>query len=404
MQALVYTFIALAACALAATAYFGLAFSPVEALMLAMLAAGLAVIYMERQLRRRSEARLERAVEELSRLLATDAQAGQVLSQRINALTDVDAGKRLSGLEADISVLGTVVRQVAEAVSDLEQAQEEEREAQKGPMVLSATARAVPEALPEPDIDLSIVEDALSEGRILFHIEPIFTLPQRRVHGYDLTPRMRMDGGDIAAASEFMPVRGGESVIRRIEIMAAEEAVTLLHRARANKSTLTLYVPLSRATLGDVPAVNQISALLEANRGTVPVINFAISEDDWRACTSAERQALAAMMRRGAAYSIVNARSLRSDFSELSALGVRSVRVDATRFVEQPGAFTDIHTSDIASFVERSGIDLMAMGIRSEDQIISLLEDGFGYAQGYYMASAGPIRPDLVGDRLAPVA
>ncbi|MBI4045222.1 MAG: hypothetical protein HY371_00240, partial [Devosia nanyangense] len=187
MQALVYTFIALAACALAATAYFGLAFSPVEALMLAMLAAGLAVIYMERQLRRRSEARLERAVEELSRLLATDAQAGQVLSQRINALTDVDAGKRLSGLEADISVLGTVVRQVAEAVSDLEQAQEEEREAQKGPMVLSATARAVPEALPEPDIDLSIVEDALSEGRILFHIEPIFTLPQRRVHGYDLT-------------------------------------------------------------------------------------------------------------------------------------------------------------------------------------------------------------------------
>lgn len=404
MQALVYTFIALAAFAVAATAYFGLAFSPVEAFMFALVGAGLAVIFMERTLRQRSEARFERAIEELSRLLATDAQAGQVLSQRINALTDVEAGKRLSGLEADISVLGTVVRQVAEAVADIEQTQDDVRESKRGPVVLSATARSVPEALPEPEIDIELVEKALDEGRVIFHVDPIFTLPQRRVHGYDLTPRMRLEGGDLAPASEFMPVRGGESVIRRVEIMAVEEAVVLSRRARDNKASLTLYVPLSKATLGDVPSVNQITALLDANKAAVPVVNFAISEDDWRAVTSAERQAISAMARRGGAFSILNARSLRSDFNELAAQGVRSVRVDATRFTDQPEAFTDIHTSDIASFLERSGIDLMATAIRSEDQIITLLEDGFGFAQGHYMAAAGPIRPDLVGERLAPVA
>lgn len=404
MQALVYTFIALAALAVAATAYFGLAFSPVEAITFAMVAAGLAVISVERTLRIRSQARLERAIEELSRLLSTDAQAGQVLSQRINALADIDAGKRLSGLEADISVLGTVVRQVAEAVADIEQAQDDIRTSKPGPMVLSATAREVPEALPEPEIDLTIVEDALDEGRILFHIDPIFTLPQRRVHGYDLTPRMRLEGGGVAAASEFMPVRGGDSVVRRIETMAAEEAVVLSTRARKNKVNLTLYSPLSRATLGDIGSVNQIVGLLDSSRTALPVINFAMSEDEWRNLGAAERQALSSMVRRGAAFSIVNARSLRSDFSELAAQGVRSVRVDASRFIDQPEAFTDIHTSDIASFLERSGIDLMAMGIRSEDQIITLLEDGFAFAQGHYMAASGPIRPDLVGDRLAPVA
>lgn len=401
---MVYTFIALAACAVAATAYFGLAFSPVEAFMLAVVAGGLAVIYVERTLRRRSEVRFEKAIQELSRLLSTDAQAGQVLSQRINALANIDAGKRLSGLEADISVLGTVVRQVAEAVADIEQEQDAARDNRRGPMVLSATAREVPEALPEPEIDVSAVERAIDDGKVLFHIDPIFTLPQRRVHGYDLTPRLRLEGGELATASEFMPVRGGESVVRRIETRAVEEAVVLSHRARNNKVSLTLYVPLSKTTLGDVASVNQITAMLEANRNAVSVINFAISEDDWRNLSNAERQAVSSMFRRGAAFSIVNARSLRSDFAELSSLGVRSVRVDATRFLDQPEAFTDIHTSDIASFLERSGIDLMAMGIRSEDQIITLLEDGFGYAQGHYMAAAGPIRPDLVGDRLAPVA
>jgi cyclic-di-GMP phosphodiesterase TipF (flagellum assembly factor) len=215
---------------------------------------------------------------------------------------------------------------------------------------------------------------------------------------------MRLDGGDLAAASEFMPVRGGERIVRRIELMALEEAVVLSQRARGNKVTLNLYAPLSRATLGDAASVNQLAALLETNRAAATVINFAISEDDWRAATGAERQAMSSMVRRGAAFSIVNARSLRSDFSELSSLGVKSVRVDASRFIDQPEAFTDIHTSDIASFLERSGIDLMAVGIRSEDQIITLLEDGFRFAQGHYMAAAGPIRPDLVGDRLAPVA
>src|SRR5690606_22480022 len=79
-----------------------------------------AVVLMERRLRVRAENRLERAIEDLSRLLATDAQAGAVLGQRINALTDLNAGQRLEGMEADISVLGTVIRQVAEAVAEIE--------------------------------------------------------------------------------------------------------------------------------------------------------------------------------------------------------------------------------------------------------------------------------------------
>ena len=81
------------------------------------------------ELRRRAEARLERAIEDLSRLLSTDAQAGAVLGQRINALLDDNAGQRLEAVEADISVLGTVVRQVAEAVADLEEARK--RQARK---------------------------------------------------------------------------------------------------------------------------------------------------------------------------------------------------------------------------------------------------------------------------------
>ena len=53
------------------------------------------MVLVERQLRQRSEARIEKAVEDLARLLSTDAKAGQVLSQRINAMADAKLDLRL---------------------------------------------------------------------------------------------------------------------------------------------------------------------------------------------------------------------------------------------------------------------------------------------------------------------
>ena len=113
MQSLVYIFIALAGLGVGAAAYFGLTFTPIEAFCTALTFVASAVVVLERTLRRRAEARRERASEDLSRLLSTDAQAGAVLGQRISTLTEQNAGPRLDAVEADISVLGTVVRQVA---------------------------------------------------------------------------------------------------------------------------------------------------------------------------------------------------------------------------------------------------------------------------------------------------
>jgi hypothetical protein len=127
VQGLVYIFIALAALGVAGAAYFGLTFSPIEAAVTALAFGSVAVMLVERKLRQRSEARLEKAVEDLARLLSTDAKAGQVLSQRVNAIADTNVGSRLEAIEADISVLGTVTRQLAEALAEFEQAQRQGR-------------------------------------------------------------------------------------------------------------------------------------------------------------------------------------------------------------------------------------------------------------------------------------
>ncbi len=393
MQGLVYVFIALAALGVAAASYFGLTFTPIEAAVTAIAFGCLAVLLVESQLRRRSEARLEKAIEDLSRLLSTDAQAGNVLSQRVNALTEIKAGPRLESLESDLAVLGAVVRQVTEAVSDLEERRR-----------ITADETPVepepdPDILPEPIIPLEMLREAVESKRLVFHIEPIVTLPQRRTYGYDLVPRLVLEDGDFADSPDFMPRTGGEAIVARLEADAVDEAIVIARRSRTAGTPILLTVPLSRATLGSGKAVELVLAGLEANRAVTGSLLFLIEQKEFRALAAKERVSLGAIAKVGVALSLAAASSLRVDYAELQGLGFKTVRVDATRFLRSPEAFTDFHAADIAAYGRRFGIELVATGIIDEQQLLALFEDGVTLAQGPHIAKPGPVRPDLQLDR-----
>ena len=395
MQALVYTFIGLAAAGIAGIAYFGLTFTPAEALLAAIVFGCVCVVLMERTLRQRAENRLERAIEDLSRLLATDAQAGAVLGQRINALADIDAGGRLEGVEADISVLGTVIRQVAEAVADMEDRVAKPQPAGRDRMIAASPPPYMARD-PEPVIPLESLRQALAENRLIYHVQPVVTLPQRRPQGYDLVPRLMLDDGDLADRADFMPRKGGEDLQRHIEGVGLVEAVAIGRRARSAGQPVNLYIPLSRATLGDPHASEQLIVSIEANKAIANGMIFVINEAEWRALTTGERAIADAVAKKGAGYSIANVKSLRVDVAELAAQGVRSLRIDAARFLEEPEVFTDFHISDIANYVSRFGVMLLGAGIANERQIVELLENGIALVQGPHIAAPGPVRPDLL--------
>lgn len=401
MQTLVYTFIALSAAAVGAAAYFGLTFTPAEAILAAVVFGCVCVVLLERSLRQRAENRLEKAIEDLSRLLATDAQAGAVLGQRINAMADINAGGRLDGVEADISVLGTVIRQVAEAVAEIEDrtarppSQGEER-------MLAAAPPPAARREAEPVIPLEMLRQALAENRLIYHIQPVVTLPQRRPQGYDLVPRLMLEDGDLADRADFMPRRGGEDVRRQIENVGLMEAITISRRSRTGGQPIALYIPLSRATLGDNTAAEQLVVSLEANRAIAPGLIFTIPEADWQQLSVGERAMTDAIARKGAGFSISGVKSLRIDVAELAAQGVRSLRIDAARFLEEPEVFTDFHASDIANYLARFDVQLLATGIANERQIIELLEDGITLVQGPHIAAPGPVRPDLTLEPVRP--
>lgn len=400
MQALVYLFIALAGFAIGATSYFALSFTLAEAILVALVVACIGTLVTERRLRLRAEKRLERGIEDLSRLLATDAQAGSVLGRRINALSELNPGQRLETIEADISVLGTVIRQVAEAVAEIEEKGTPPAAVPAGDRFMSDAPRPV--AAPprhgdiEPIIPLEMVRQALGNQRLVYHIQPVARLPQRRPAGYDLVPRLMLEDGDVAEPVDFLPHHGGEDVLQRIDGTALNEAVAIARRARTGGQAITLYIPLSSATLRDSAAVEQLLAILDANRVIATGLIFTIGEVEFQELMQTARTALQAIQRRGAGFSLSNTSSLRLNFADLSELGVRTIRVNAGQLINSPEVYTDFHLSDIASYVGRFDITLLATGVTDERQIVELLDNEITLVQGNHIAPPGPVRPDLL--------
>lgn len=404
MQWLIYIFVVLAAAGLATAAYFGLTFSPIEAIVTAISVASLAIMMMERRLRQKADARLEKAVDDLGRLLSTDAKAGQVLSQRVNALIDTNVGSRLESIEADISVLGTVVRQVAESVADM---QEHPPGAASQRANLTLTERQQPNAapapdedmLPEPLIPLQQVLAALDNQRLVFHAEPMVHLPQRRPVLYDLVPRLLLEDGTLADAPDFLPRQGGDEAVRRVQLLALDEAVTVSRRARTAGQPIRLGLWISRASLIDKRTLDQMLATLSANEAIAPGIVYGIAYDEWRNFGAAEKRLAIELRKTGVSLALLASSSLRLDFGELEGLGFTGVRFDASHFLRQPTNFTDFHTADISPYARRFNIDLCATGVIDEQQVLSLFEDGITLAQGPHIGRAGPLRPDLVSAR-----
>ncbi|WP_421952815.1 EAL domain-containing protein [Pelagibacterium sp.] len=388
-------FVGVCGAAIGAAAYFALGFTPIEAGLL-----GLAVILggamiEERKARRRAFRRLEQGVEEMGRLLATDAKAGQVLSQRVNALVDLELGQRLDVIEADMSVLGTVVRQVAEAVSDLETAQ-----AAAAPIRRDDREPAdAPQPRRAPTIALDEVRRALDEGRLVHHARPILTLPQRKMHALDLVPRLEVEG-KLADPPQYMPIPTGEGtvVLRRIDRICAEEAIRIVRRARLSGDPVRLLVDISPASLGDKLALEQTLTLLAANRAVNSDIVFALDYEEWTGLSRPESDGLASLVQQGVFVALRNATTLRLDFAGLAEKGVRYISVGARVFLKSPTALTDFHSSDINDYIKRFGINLVVSDLESESEILALLDDGIKLAQGPVMGATGPLRADLRDD------
>ncbi|SDO81503.1 EAL domain-containing protein [Afipia sp. GAS231] len=254
--------------------------------------------------------------------------------------------------------------------------------------VVAAPARGQPQLL-------AAVKHAIEENRLDIYLQPMVTLPQRKVRFYEAVTRLRDDKDEVLAADDFIAIAEAGGLIGRIDHMVMLRCVQVLRRLMVRNKEVGVFCNVSAATLGNPANFAQCLDFLEANRALAPSFVLEFKQATFRNLGPTETEHLAALSQRGYRFSIDHVSDLRIEPRELADRGVRFIKVPAALLLDpRQSTNSDIHPSDLSDLLGRFGIDLIAEKIEGERAVVDLLDYDVRFGQGFLFAPPRPLRPE----------
>ncbi len=410
-----------------AVAYLGLALDVGTAGIVALATLVALVLYNTIDNRLRDRGELGDQIADLSRGTADLARQVAELSRRFNAVeTRVDssinrARSASDPLASEIGELGLLVQQLADTVAHHDVQLRQQPAASASPAVSLASREPVESVATDPlplherdtvsgaprfkglrrDEIIELVRQAVDDHRIDLYLQPIVTLPQRKVRYYEAISRLRLEDGEIIAATDFLPFADSAGLLPKLDNLLLFRCVQVTRRLRMKNHDVGVFCNISPATLTDAAYFKQMLDFMEANRALASAMTFEFSQYDYRNFGPIERESLGALAECGFRFSLDHIGDLRMEPRELAENGVRFLKAPAKLLLNPAtNGQSDIHPEDLADLLARFGIDLIAEHIESERMVVDLLDYDVRFGQGFLFSPPRPVRAEA----LQPVA
>jgi cyclic-di-GMP phosphodiesterase, flagellum assembly factor TipF len=400
--------------------------SGMESAIAALAALTVLILYnaVSMRLRDRSDvggqiADLSRGTADLARQVAEFGRRLAAVEGRVTSANSAGAD-RIQAVVGEINELGVLVKQLAVSVASHDDmlaagvpaaspvpASEPHRQPQNQPPppednagTADASAAAAPAAVAEQPARsqaqiLTAVKNAVEENRIDIYLQPMVTLPQRKVRFYEAVTRLRDDKDQLLAADDFISIAEAAGLIGRIDHMVMLKCVQVLRRLMVRNKDVGIFCNVAAATLGNPTTFAQCLDFLEANRALASSFVLEFKQSTFRKLGPTESEHLAALAQRGFRFSIDHVTDLRVEPRELADRGVRYIKVPAALLLDpRANSASDIHPSDLSDLLGRFGIDLIAERIEGERAVVDLLDFDVRFGQGFLFAPPRPLRPE----------
>jgi cyclic-di-GMP phosphodiesterase TipF (flagellum assembly factor) len=344
---------------------------------------------------------LARQVGEISRRLG--AAEGRIDKSMNRALGPADP------VAAEIGELGTLVRQIAETVASHAAVLQQ----QGAPEHVLAAHDAMPDGaltLGENDAVgghrfrslsreaiLDLIGKAVDANRIDLYLQPIVTLPQRKVRYYEALSRLRTEEGDVITAGDFIEYAESVGMMPKIDNLLLFRCVQVTRRLQLKSRDVGLFCNVSATTLSDPANFRQFLDFMDANRALNNALMFEFTQDAYRNFGPLEHESLTALSELGFRFSMDHVTDLRMEPKELAERSFRFLKVPAKLLLNPIAtAQSDIHPGDLADLLARSGVDLIAERIETESMVVDLLDFDVRFGQGFLFSAPRPVRVEAL--------
>lgn len=344
-------------------------------------------------------------IDDLNRRVASlEAALPQDLLQQLDERIDAEIAYVKSSLVGEMQTIEELVRTFADSafVARAAEAAADEQDPDFADGGDAAREFGPPAELEDARL-LASVRRAIDDARIDLHLQPIVTLPQRKVRYYEVLSRLRGSDGEQIAPVDFLRVAEPAGLLAMVDNLVLFRAVQVVRRLIQRNREMGLFCNISAQALADADFFPHFVEFIERDKDIAGALVFEMTQATLNAAGPIEMESMIALQKAGFRFSMDHVTSLDIDPRELSELGFRFVKVNAGLLLlggEKAGA--QIHPADLSSLLARHGIELIAEKIEQEASVVNLLDFEVVYGQGYLFSEPRLVRGDLRADDADP--
>jgi cyclic-di-GMP phosphodiesterase TipF (flagellum assembly factor) len=333
----------------------------------------------------REIANLHRANAAIEVALHETHEKMEVVTKSIEARHDAQGRK----IVAELQVLESLMREFAGRIAEKSRSDMPVPVPQDG-------ANAYLASLAEPEL-LETIRASLEENRVDLYLQPIVSLPQRKLRYYEALSRLRAENGRVIMPAEYIKIAAPAGLMSVVDNLLLFRCVQIVRRLTQKHRDVGVFCNISGDTLTDAEFFPQFLDYMKANRDLAGQIVFEFGQDALAKAGPKGEENLAFLSSLGFALSMDHVGTLALDFARLKKIGFRHIKLRAETLLGGMGpARAAVGPEDFKQLLERHGLNLIVERVEDEKTVVQLLDYAVDYAQGYLFGEPRAVRDDTI--------
>lgn len=320
----------------------------------------------------------ERLQSELARTQADVLACRTALAE---TMSGSEAAGSLETVRSEVRILQSLVEKLTARAPAM-------AEADAGPMPARTHHSAPLPPLPASAADmgdeeiLAAVREALKRDQVDLYLQPIVSLPQRKIRYYECFSRIRAGDDSLILPDQYLGLTAREGLLGAIDNILLFRCVQLVRRAQKRRHNVGFFCNISAHTLSDRAFFADFSEFVAANSELAPQLVFELNQDDVDNRWDDVAPFLMRLARLGFTFSLDRVTNLDLDIELLTRRHFRFIKLDVAELLvrarQEPGSVAALKRA-----LDRAGIDLIVEKIEDEADLIEALDFQIDFGQGY---------------------
>jgi cyclic-di-GMP phosphodiesterase TipF (flagellum assembly factor) len=247
----------------------------------------------------------------------------------------------------------------------------------------------------DPERDAALIA-AFDAAGLEVHLQPIVSLPQRKVVSYEAMARLRL-AGETLMPEAFVPVLERHGRTTDLDRRMIQRVATIAQHLAGRGSQAAVAYGLSPRSLFEPGFLRSLGRLVEGTPDLSGRVMLALPQLSWRSLDAEQAGALSDLRGR-IGFILDRPLDLRLDPLALADRGVAQVKVPADLLLRPDSrqSMPDIALEDLVASLARAGIRLVAERVERETDVPDLIELDVPMAQGSVFAPARVVRAEVL--------